>query len=98
MGEFVFEILGEIVRFILRILIENVMTALALVPIGFCYMYLRYRQSWLVRRVVRKEHEDSYTNVGQVVALNMVAGVGVVMVLGLIVGAPLWHCFHQLLH
>jgi preprotein translocase subunit SecF len=44
-----------------------------------------------VKETLAKEYENSYANVGSEVVLNTVAAVGIALVLGLIVVAPLFH-------
>jgi hypothetical protein len=98
MGELIFEVLAEIFAFLFQSVVQSLFVGLVLIPIGFCYMYLRYRRSRLVRRVLRQEYEGRYHNVGQVVVLNLVAGIGILLVLALLIGAPVAHWVQQLRH
>jgi hypothetical protein len=86
----------ELVSLLLQGLIEGVFGALIFVPIGFLYLYIRHRNGKKVQQVLTEEYANSYANAGQVVFLNLVAAAGIVLVLGLIVGAPLLHWFNSL--
>jgi hypothetical protein len=75
-------------------LIEGVFGLTVFSIIGFLYLYVRYRNRMQVRRALVKEYESSYANAGQVVALNTVAAIGILLVVGLL-GTLIWYGMRQ---
>lgn len=71
-------------------LISEFVVGAVFIAVGFCYLYLRYRQRLKVKRVLLKKYENSYLNAGQDVVLKLVAAVGILLVLALIC-APFLH-------
>lgn len=72
-------------------IIEQIFAGLLFIPLGFAYLWLRYRNQAKVKETLAKEYENSYANAGSAVLLNSVAAVGIVLVLGVIVVMPLLH-------
>lgn len=70
---------------------EELFASLLLIPIGFVYLWLRFRTRIQVEKILAREYENSYANTGSVVVLNTVAASGIALVLGLIIVAPLLH-------
>ena len=75
---------------LLTSLISEFLIGSVFVAVGFCYLYLRYRQRVKVRRILRKEYENSYLNAGQDVLLKLAALAGIILVLALM-SAPFLH-------
>ncbi|WP_216688498.1 hypothetical protein [Hymenobacter siberiensis] len=48
---------------------EQMFTYLLLLPVGFGYLWLRYRNKLRVKETLAKEYENSYANAGSVVLL-----------------------------
>ena len=70
-------------------IVEQLFAPLLFIPIGFVYLWLRYRNKARVKETLAKEYENSYVNAGMVVVLNTAAAIGIMLVLGLIIVALL---------
>ena len=53
---------------------EEMFANLLLAPIGFVYLWLRYRNKSQVKVFLAKNYEDSFADAGRVVILNTIAG------------------------
>ena len=71
-------------------IVEQIFANLLLAPIGFVYLWLRYRNQLQVRETLAKEYENSYANAGSAIALNIIVAIGIALVLFLII-SPLLH-------
>ena len=56
-----------------------------LAPIGFAYLFLRYRNKVRVQRELASKYENSYANVGQVIILNTIAALLALAMAGLVI-------------
>ena len=63
----------------------EVLAFLLLVPIGFAYLFLRYRNKVRVQRELASKYENSYANVGQVIILNTIAALLALAMAGLVI-------------
>ena len=63
----------------------EVLTFLLLAPIGFAYLFLRYRNKVRVQRELASQYENSYTNVGRVIILNTIAALLALAMAGLVI-------------
>ncbi|MCA8830855.1 hypothetical protein [Hymenobacter pini] len=70
-------------------LIGDLLAWLLFAPIGALYLFIRYRGSAKRRQVLAQEYENEYANVGRVVALNTVAAVLILALLGMLLIVPL---------
>ena len=59
---------------IFRAIFGEFIACILLAPIGFAYLFLRYRNKMRMQKELASEYENSYANVGQVVILNTIAG------------------------
>ncbi|WP_201986953.1 hypothetical protein [Hymenobacter rubidus] len=57
-------------------IIEQIFANLLLVPIGFVYLWLRFRNRVRVKQTLAKEYENSYSNAGSVIVANTIAALG----------------------
>ena len=73
MEEIFSAIFGEVLAFVL------------LAPIGFAYLFLRYRNKVRVQRELVSKYENSYANVGQVIILNTIATLLALAMAGLVI-------------
>ena len=64
---------------------REVLTFLLLAPIGFAYLFLRYRNKVRVQKELASKYENSYANVGQVIILNTVAALLALVMAGLVI-------------
>ncbi len=71
-------------------IIEEVFANLLLTPVGFVYLWLRYRNQVQVKEALAKEYGSSYANAGSAVFTNILVAVGIALVLFLMI-APLLH-------
>ncbi|SNC65747.1 hypothetical protein SAMN06265337_1377 [Hymenobacter gelipurpurascens] len=85
----------ELFSFIIAGLVEALFGVLVFVPIGFIWLYSRYRNTQIVEDILAREYDNSYANAGQVVVLNTVAAIGILLVLALLFFAPLAHWLHN---
>ena len=74
---------------------EQMFTYLLLLPVGFGYLWLRYRNKLRVKETLAKEYENSYANAGSVVLLNTIAAllalaVGSLVILAIVVQIREW--------
>ena len=74
---------------------EQMFTYLLLLPVGFGYLWLRYRNKLRVKETLAKEYENSYANAGSVVLLNTIAAllalaVGSLVILSIVVQIREW--------
>ena len=74
---------------------EQMFTHLLLLPVGFGYLWLRYRNKLRVKETLAKEYENSYANAGSVVLLNTIAAllalaVGSLVILSIVVQIREW--------
>ena len=74
---------------------EQMFAYLLLLPVGFVYLWLRYRNKLRVRETLAREYENSYANVGSVVLLNTMAAllalaVGSMVILAIVVQIREW--------
>ena len=74
---------------------EQMFAYLLLLPVGFVYLWLRYRNQLRVRETLAREYENSYANVGSVVLLNTMAAllalaVGSMVILAIVVQIREW--------
>ena len=74
---------------------EQIFTYLLLLPVGFGYLWLRYRNKLRVKETLAKEYENSYANAGSVVLLNTMAAllalaVGSLVILAIVVQIREW--------
>ena len=74
---------------------EQMFAYLLLLPVGFVYLWLRYRNKLRVRETLAREYENSYSNVGSVVLLNTMAtllalAVGSMVILAIVVQIREW--------
>jgi hypothetical protein len=72
-------------------IIGEIFTNLLCIPIGFVYLWLRYRKQAQVKAALVRKYEDSYANAGSEVVTNIIAAVLILLIFGLIVVAPLLH-------
>ncbi|GAB3578134.1 hypothetical protein [Hymenobacter daeguensis] len=61
-------------------IIEQLFAILLLIPIGFVYLWLRYRNKLRVRETLAREYENSYANVGSAIVANTIAALGALAV------------------
>ena len=66
---------------------EEVLAFLLLAPIGFAYLFLRYRNKVRVQRELASKYENDYANVGQVIILNTIAALLALAMAGLVISA-----------
>ncbi|WP_216725945.1 hypothetical protein [Hymenobacter siberiensis] len=74
---------------------EQMFTYLLLLPVGFGYLWLRYRNKLRVKETLAKEYENSYANAGSVVLINTIAAllalaVGSLVILAIVVQIREW--------
>ena len=74
---------------------EQMFTYLLLLPVGFGYLWLRYRNKLRVKEVLAKEYENSYANAGSVLLINTIAAllalaVGSLVILAIVVQIREW--------
>ena len=74
---------------------EQMFTYLLLLPVGFGYLWLRYRNKLRVKETLAKEYENSYANAGGVVSLSTIAAllalaVGSLVILAIVVQIREW--------
>ena len=65
----------EIFSFIFSAIFEGVFNFLLFAPIGFAYLFLRYRDKKRVGQTLANEYENQYANAGRVVVLNTFAAI-----------------------
>ena len=70
-------------------------TYLLLLPVGFGYLWLRYRNKLRVKETLAKEYENSYANAGSVLLINTIAAllalaVGSLVILSIVVQIREW--------
>ncbi|MCI1185948.1 hypothetical protein MON38_00840 [Hymenobacter sp. DH14] len=66
-------------------IIEQLFASLLLVPIGFVYLWLRFRHRIRVAQALAQEYEDSYANAGSAILANTIAALGALAVSSLII-------------
>ena len=74
---------------------EQIFTYLLLLPVGFGYLWLRYRNKLRVKETLAKEYENSYANAGSVLLINTIAAllalaVGSLVILAIVVQIREW--------
>jgi hypothetical protein len=74
---------------------EQIFAYLLLLPVGFGYLWLRYRSKLRVKETLVKEYENSYANAGSVVLINTIAAllalaVGSLVILAIVVQIREW--------
>lgn len=74
---------------------EQMFTYLLLLPVGFGYLWLRYRNKLRVKETLAKEYENSYANAGSVLLINTIAAllalaVGSLVILAIVVQIREW--------
>ena len=74
---------------------EQIFTYLLLLPVGFGYLWLRYRNKLRVKETLAKEYENSYANAGSVLLINTIASllalaVGSLVILAIVVQIREW--------
>jgi hypothetical protein len=74
---------------------EQMFAYLLLLPVGFGYLWLRYRSKLRVKETLVKEYENSYANAGSVVLINTIAAllalaVGSLVILAIVVQIREW--------
>lgn len=74
---------------------EQMFTYLLLLPVGFGYLWLRYRNKLRVKETLAKEYENSYANAGSVLLINTIAAllalaVGSLVILSIVVQIREW--------
>ena len=72
-------------------IVEELFANLLFIPIGFAYLWLRYRNQVRVRETLAKEYENSYANMGRAFVLNTIAAIGIGLAVGALMVAPLLH-------
>lgn len=72
-------------------IVQQLFANLLFIPIGFVCLWLRYRNQAQAKETLAEKYENSYTSAGSAVVLNTVAAIGIALVLGPIVVAPILH-------
>jgi len=85
------ELFGWLVQVFWEGVVECLLVSFVFGAIGFSYLHLRYWSRLQVQLVLASEYDNSYSNAGRVVVLNTVAAIGILLVLGLVIGAPVQH-------
>ena len=70
---------------VFSIIFGEIIALVLLAPIGFAYLFLRYRNKVRVQRELMSKYENSYANVGQVVILNTIAALLALAMAGLVI-------------
>ena len=74
---------------------EQMFTYLLLLPVGFGYLWLQYRNKLRVKETLAEEYENSYANAGSVLLINTIAAllalaVGSLVILAIVVQIREW--------
>ncbi|WP_188814438.1 hypothetical protein [Hymenobacter cavernae] len=85
------EFFGWLVQVFMEGVVEYFLPSVVFGVIGFSYLHLRYWSKVQVQQVLVREYDNSYSNAGRVVVLNTVAAIGILLVLGFMIGAPVLH-------
>lgn len=75
---------------LLEVIFSDIIAGVVFAALGFGYLYLRFRSREIVLKKLASEYENSYGNAGRLVALRLVAGIGIALVL-LLLGSLLIH-------
>ncbi|PJJ59692.1 hypothetical protein [Hymenobacter chitinivorans] len=80
-------------------IVGPVWRAVVLVPLGFLYLRLRYREQDKWRLVLAKEYQNSYGNAGKALVESAIRGILVVLLAAWVLGGlwvllgVLWHSY-----